>query len=65
MSYFGEGNVRKGTRKGVKANHPGEKLVNVTNGEKIERITRKLAAQRVATGQWKHCPKKFKLETIQ
>jgi hypothetical protein len=53
---------RSRTRRGVKANHPGEKLVTVTNGVKKERVSRSVAANRVATGSWKYCPKKFKLE---
>jgi hypothetical protein len=53
----------KVTRKGVKANHPLGRLVNVTNGIEIRRITFAVAYKLVDshTG-WKFCPKKFKLE---
>lgn len=53
------------TRKGVHANHPGVKLVNVTNGEVVERVSRTVAAQRITaeriTAGWRYCPKKFKI----
>lgn len=62
MTNFGEGKIRKGTRKGVKANHPGEKLVNVTDGKDIKRISRKIAAMLVTNGGWRYCAKRFKLE---
>lgn len=48
------------TRKGVQANRPGVKLVNVTNGEVVERVSRTVAAQRITAG-WRYCPKKFKI----
>lgn len=50
------------TRKGVKANHSSSGLVNVTNGEVVNRVSRLIAAQRVASGEWKYCPKKFKIK---
>ena len=54
------GTNKRGTRKGVKANHPSTKLVNITNGEEIKRLPRNIAEPLVASG-WKYCPKKFKL----
>lgn len=49
------------TRKGVKANHPGIKLVNITDGKEIKRMRRDQAATLVAQG-WNYCFKKFKLQ---
>lgn len=58
-TMFGDGS-RKGTRKGVKANHAGEKLVNVTDGVDVKRVRRSVALAMVNTGSWRYCPKKFK-----
>mgnify|MGYP001486889121 FL=1 len=55
------GTNKRGTRKGVKANHPSTKLVNITNGEEIKRLPRNIAEPLIALG-WKYCPKKFKLD---
>lgn len=55
------GGTKRGTRKGVKANHPGIKLINVTNGEDVKRIPRPIAEELVSSGDWKFCPKRFKL----
>ena len=53
----------KSTRKGVKANHPLGRLVNITNGIEIKRIRWIKAQEYVNSGKgWKFCPKKFKLE---
>jgi hypothetical protein len=57
----------RGTSKGVKANHPLGRLVNVTNGIEIKRIRWQLANALVNSevgrrGGWNFCPKKFKLE---
>lgn len=61
---FGGRSQRK-TRKSVKANHPGEKLVTITNDTTaVERVRVSVARALVATGQWRYCPKKFKLETV-
>lgn len=47
------------TRKGTKANHPGIKLINVTNGEQIKRLPRNIADDLVKSGGWNYCPKNF------
>lgn len=53
----------RGTRRGVKANHPIGRLVNVTNGIEIKRIRWIKAQELVNSGEgWRFCPKKFKLE---
>jgi len=52
----------RGTRKGVKANHPGIKLVCITDDERVKRIRRDVAETLVSSGTWRYCPKKFKLE---
>ena len=54
----------QGTRKGVKANHPLGRLVNVTNGKEIKRIRWIKANELVKTGDWMFCTKKFKLEVL-
>lgn len=64
MSIFAEGS-RKHTRRGTKANHAGEKLVNVTNDIEVKRVRRSVAAQLVATGEYRYCPKKFRVEVKQ
>lgn len=59
-SVFG-GRSGRGTRKGVKANHPGVKLINVTNGTEIRRVKRTIAEELIRVGGWKFCPKKYKI----
>jgi hypothetical protein len=50
------------TRKGVKANHPGIKLINITNDVEVRRIPRNIADKLVKTGEWRFCPKNFVIE---
>lgn len=53
----------KVTRKGVKANRPLGRLVNITNGTEIKRVRLDVAYKTVNAGTgWKFCPKKFRLE---
>lgn len=56
-----EPKVSKGTRKGVKSNRPGIKLINITDGAVVRRVGRNIADPLVASGGWKYCPKKFKI----
>jgi hypothetical protein len=53
----------RGSKKGTKANHREDRLVNITNGKEIRRIRWGIANKLVneKTG-WNFCPKKFKLE---
>lgn len=55
------GHARKGTRKGVKANHPGVKLVTIENGIEKKRVRRDIADGLVKSGQWRYCAKNFEL----
>jgi hypothetical protein len=60
MDGFVGGGGRR-TRKGTRANHPGVKLITVTDGIQVKRIPKTIAIDLVATGNWKYCPKKFKI----
>lgn len=55
------GKQKGGTRKGVHPTPLQEKLVNVTNDQEIRRVRRSIAENLVKTGEWRYCPKKFKL----
>ena len=44
------GTNKRGTRKGVKANHPSTKLVTITNGDNIKRVHRDIAVELVSSG---------------
>jgi len=63
-----EGKFRA-TRKGVRPNTTGDRLVNVTNGIEVKRIPWKIANELVTLHtdiryDWHFCPKKFRLESV-
>ena len=63
QDYAGIGS-QKTTRKGTKANHPLGRLVSVTNEIEIRRLRYAQAYLLVDSGDWRFCPKKFKLEPV-